>query len=102
VNTSVRRFHTYAMERDKAISREEFIQIFWDESPPFIIEKCCDFTQNLRGIAERAGIPVIYLTQEICGSVVDISSDGPNAQYAKSFKSINTSYRRIAHSLLQL
>jgi hypothetical protein len=28
VNTSVRRFHTYAMERDKAISREEFIQIF--------------------------------------------------------------------------
>lgn len=101
INNSAKNFHKYAIETGRAISDKEFWDIFWENQTPFVIEKCCDFTPNLRWIAEKNGIPVIYLTQEICWPT-DISSDSPNAQYAKSFKSINESYRSIAAGLIKL
>ena len=103
VNKSVKNFHTYAMRTDNAILEEEFQRIFWEASKPFIIEKCCDFTQKLRTIAEKEWVPVIYLTQEICkkhDTQVDVTKS--TWQYYKALTAINTQYRRIAECLIKL
>lgn len=102
VNKSVKKFHTWAIDRDKAVSESEFKKIFWDGNP-FIIEKCCDFTQKLRTIAETEWIPVIHLTQEICrkhDKKVNVTKE--NGPYFKALKHINIQYRRIAEGLLRL
>ncbi len=96
LNGSVKKFQTWAVRRDMSISDSDFINIFPD-SKPFIIQKCCDFTPQLRSIAEKSGVPVVNLTQELCtihkdskSARVDIESEA--GQYAKSFKSISASY----------
>lgn len=104
LNVSVRKFQKWAIDRDMTIYEDDFIKIF-NESTPFIIQKCCDFTPHLRSIAEKAGVPVVKLTQELCklhreSSSVDINNE--NNQYAKSFKSISESYNAIADSLIKL
>ncbi len=103
VNESVKRFLVFAKKRGMSVDESEFREIFGKDATPFVIEKCCDFTQKLRSIAEREGIPVIYLTQDICKkheSAVDIVSK--KSQYSRSFESINRSYREIAASLVKL
>ena len=102
VNKSVSKFHSYALSKGHTISKEEFEKVFIDKYP-FIIEKCCDFTPQLRSIAEKEGIPVIYLTQEICrkhNPRVDVTS--PNTQYTRSLESIQSSYMSIADGLINL
>ncbi len=109
VNESVKRFLSFARSRGMAVSEEEFKRIF-SEATPFVIEKCCDFTQQLREIAEKEGVPVIYLTQDICNkhrtkrASVNIVNEKTNEknQYYRSFQSINQSYRRIAENLTKL
>lgn len=103
VNESVKNFQTFAVERDKSITTQEFRNIFGDTSNPFIIEKCCDFTQKLRTIAEQEWIPVIYIDQNICkkhDTQVDVTTE--TWQYTKALTSINQSYRNIAKNLLSL
>jgi len=97
VNESIKRFVSFAKIKGLAISEEKFEDVF-EGSTPFVIEKCCDFTSKLRGIAEHEGIPVIYLTQDICN--VDITKE--TSQYYRSFDSINNSYRKIANNLIKL
>lgn len=102
VNNSVNRFQQFALGRGKSISETEFKDLFIN-SDPFIIEKCCDFTPQLRSIAEKEGIPVIYLTQEICrkhNKQVDITKE--NGQYRMSLDSIKESYAKIANGILRL
>jgi chromosome partitioning protein len=105
VNESVKRFQKDLAIRtagSMVVSEEVFKSIFPD-SDPFIIEKCCDFTPQLRSIAEKEGIPVIYLTQDICSGHnkrVDITKQ--DGQYKKSFDSIYESYCNIAKSFLNL
>jgi hypothetical protein len=88
-----------------AITEAEFGRIF-SGSTPFIIQKCCDFTPQLRSIAEKAGVPVVALTQELCnkykdsGTTVDIRKE--KGQYAISFESISASYNSIANGLVEL
>lgn len=134
-NSSIKRFVDYAATvRRFAISDAEFNQICTNEgahgykSQPFIIEKCCDFTQMLRGIAEHFGIPVIYLTQDLCKRYVKeynamaekynelladteqkmkktqlamITGD-KDLQYKITFESICKSYRKIAADLTNI
>lgn len=107
VNTSVRKFQEFASKRNISISEEEFKSIFAADSNPFIIQKCCDFTSQLRSIAEKAGVPIVNLTQELCNNykdtktmVVDITK--PKGQYAISFKSITDSYGKVANGLITL
>jgi len=106
VNNSVRKFQQFAALRNMSVSEDEFRQIFGSDSNPFIIQKCCDFTSQLRSIAEKAGVPIVHMTQEICNrykdsnTVVDITKE--NGQYAISFKSISASYNKIADSLIKL
>ena len=106
VNKSVKKFQQFAALRNMTVSEQEFSKIFGTGSNPFIIQKCCDFTPQLRSIAEKAGVPVVHLTQEICNkykdsnTVVDITKK--NGQYAISFKSISESYQNIAASLIKL
>lgn len=102
LNTSVKNFQKYMSTLAMTVTEDEFNGIF-AENIPFIIEKCCDFTQQLRTIAEKEGIPVIYLTPEICrkhNSKIDMSKS--DNQYKLAFDSINTSYRRIASNLSSL
>jgi hypothetical protein len=105
VNSSVKKFQQFAMARNMAISQEEFLKIF-SNSEPFIIEKCCDFTLQLRSIAEKAGVPVVHLTQDLCNkykdskSAVDVTKE--NGQYAISLNSIKDSYSNIANNLMRL
>lgn len=107
VNASVRKFQQFASLRNISISEEEFKSIFGTDSNPFIIQKCCDFTSQLRSIAEKAGVPVVHLTQDLCNKhkdsktmVVDITKE--NGQYAISFNSITNSYNKVADSLIRL
>ena len=107
VNNSVKRFQQFAMLRNMSISEEEFNKFFGTESIPFIIQKCCDFTSQLRSIAEKAGVPVVYLTQEICDKYKDsqtakVDITKPDGQYTRSFKSITNSYNGIANGLIKL
>ena len=101
VNDSVVKFQHFAAARNMSISEEEFRKIF-DKSDPFIIQKCCDFTTQLRSIAEKAGVPVVNLSQELCNKsrVVDITKE--KGQYTISFKSISDSYNSIADGLIKL
>ncbi len=138
VNSSVNRFISWAsLSKKFTISEEEFKKIFTHsgannyKSAPFLIEKCCDFTPMLKSIAEHFGVPVIYLTQDLCKKYVEehnkkvveynknlatgehkmkkltatpnISDIGrKDTQYKISFDSISTSYRKIASDLLNL
>jgi len=107
VNNSVRKFQQFAIARDLSISAEEFKKFFGTDSIPFIIQKCCDFTPQLRSIAEKAGVPVTYLTQEICAKYKDsqtvaVDITNPDGQYTRSFLSIRDSYNKIADGLIKL
>lgn len=98
VNESVRRFLNFAKIRGITVSEDEFKHIFLNASP-YIIEKCCDFTPKLRDVAEKEGIPVIYLTSEICKKHKIPNIENEQSQYRLALKSINDSYRGIAKSL---
>lgn len=94
VNKSVTKFQKFALTRGMSVTDEEFNNIF---------EKCCDFTSQLRGIAEEAGLPVIYLDQSICrehNKQVDITRE--NGQYKMSMDSVIESYNTISDGLLRL
>jgi len=106
LNSRARPFQNWMMSIGKSISEEEFAAIFPDHEP-FVSAICCDFTPQLRGIAERAGVPVINLTQDLCneykptGAAVDIITN-PKGQYKISFDKINEQYRGLAEKLAQL
>ena len=137
INTSISRFVSWAsMSKKFVITEAEFTKIFINtgangyKSKPFLIEKCCDFTPTLKSIAEHFGVPVIYLTQELCkkyvddhnkkvkdynkkiepgehkmkllGTVPNISDESKQQQYTKSFDSISISYKKIAADFLNL
>jgi len=105
LNISVIKFQKWAFSRDMSISEEDFIKTFVT-SKPFIVQKCCDFTPQLRSIAEKAAVPVVNLTQDLCKTHKDSSAsvdiDNEGNQYAKSFKSISESYNAIADGLIKL
>lgn len=138
VNSSVSRFISWAnLSRKFAITQDEFKSIFKNtgannyKSQPFLIEKCCDFTPMLKSVAEHFGVPVIYLTQDLCKRYVDehnkkaieynknlaagehkmkkltvvpniSSNERKDTQYKISFDSISISYRKIAADFLNL
>jgi|GEM_PF-438030 len=106
VNNSVRKFQKFAFARDMSISENDFLNIFGGNQTPFIIQKCCDFTYQLKSVAEKAGIPIVHLTQDICdkykdsSTKVDITKE--KGQYKLSFDSIYSSYNKIADGLIKL
>lgn len=103
LNNSASKFVQYMIQTQKAISEKDFKQYFKDipEASPYIIEKCCDFTPKLRTTAEKEGVPVIHLNEEMTKKH-HCSIATPNGQYTKSFNSINDSYRNIAKALLNV
>ncbi len=102
LNKRIAPFQQWMYGTGRSINKDEFSNIFENETP-FIMEVCCDFTPQLRGIAERAGVPVINLTQELCtkdrltSNAVDINKD--NGQYAISFNKISEQYKGPAKNL---
>jgi chromosome partitioning protein len=106
VNNSVKNFQQFAMLRGMSVTADEFEKFFGMDPGPFIIQKCCDFTNQLRSIAEKAGVPVVHLTQELCNQYKDSSQTvditKPDGQYTLSFNSITASYRKIVDGLINL
>ncbi len=106
LNSRALPFQQWMLGIGKAVSAEDFKSIFPDK-PPFVAEICCDFTPQLRGISEKAGVPVINLTQDLCniykptGATIDIISN-PRGQYKISFDKISQQYRGLASNLLKL
>jgi chromosome partitioning protein len=104
LNDSIKRFQLFASLRGLSIHEQEFTSYFGEE--PFIIQKCCDFTPQLRSIAEKAGVPVVQLTQDLCnlhkdsGATVDITKE--NGQYKLSLEHIKQSYNNIADGIIKL
>ena len=84
----------------------EYLEHIKEKSDPFIIAKCCDFTAQLRSIAEKAGIPVVKITQEICDKFKDSGSNvgliNEDSQYTISFNSIKKSYTAIVQGLTKI
>ena len=106
LNKSVVAFYQGAQPLGNTVTEAEF-QNFFPDSTPFTIEKCCDFTPKLKSVAESCGVPIIYLTEDMCKeyskkeeTTVSISTEG--WQYQKSFHAINQQYRGIADNLLNL
>lgn len=93
LNNSVDAFVQYTNKINLTVTEAMFKEIFPD-SEPYIIELCCDFTDKLRGIAEKNGVPVILIPEE--------DKTLKAEQYRKSFDSIVKSYNNIADSLLKL
>lgn len=107
INKRLDDYAKYAMDRDRIITTTEFKTVFSEQSP-YIIEKCYDFTANLRNVAETAGVPVIQLNQNICNDFKNLNKRNkapdittPNSQYKRAFDETCASYRRIANSLIQ-
>jgi chromosome partitioning protein len=105
LNESVKKFQRFALQRGMSITEDEFQQYFVD-STPFIIAKCCDFTPQLRSIAEKAGVPVVKLTQELCNKYKDsntqVNITKEKGQYRLSLDSIVKSYGSVADGFIKL
>ncbi len=70
LNESIKKFYQQSLDLERTVTREEFKKIF-DESEPFIIKELCDFTGQIRNIAEIAGIPVVNLTNDTVKATVN-------------------------------
>nr|VFK42526.1 MAG: Cellulose biosynthesis protein BcsQ [Candidatus Kentron sp. TC]VFK43289.1 MAG: Cellulose biosynthesis protein BcsQ [Candidatus Kentron sp. TC]VFK56932.1 MAG: Cellulose biosynthesis protein BcsQ [Candidatus Kentron sp. TC] len=102
LNESIRKFVDFAAASSRSVTEKEFKRLF-PKRTPFIIEKCCDFTPKLRSIAEKEGVPVIYLTDDICKKHdKQVNIKNKQTQYSKAFNSIGASYREIAKNLTNL
>ena len=105
LNDRTKPFQQWMLGTGHSVSEDGFNAIF-PNCTPFIAEVCCDFTAQLRGIAERAGVAIINLTQDLCvqykpaTSAVDITKAG--GQYKLSFDKISEQYKRLANNLAQL
>lgn len=107
INKRLDEYARYALDRNRIITATEFKTVFTGQSP-YIIEKCYDFTANLRNVAETAGIPVIQLTQDLCNNFKNLNKRNqapdittPDSQYKRAFDETCLSYKRIASSLIQ-
>lgn len=105
LNERLENYKNYAVDVDRIVSATEFSNIFNGKSP-YVIEMCYDFTANLRSVAEKAGVPVIHLTQELCNKykeknkpAADITGE---TQYNISFTATCESYDRISSSLIRI
>lgn len=106
LNERLENYRDYALDIGRIVTPTEFTRIFADKKP-YVIEMCYDFTANLRSIAEKSGVPVIHLTQDLCNKYkergkqsADITN--PDAQYYKSFHATYESYDRLSESLIVL
>jgi cellulose biosynthesis protein BcsQ len=85
----------------RCISNKDFKEIFASpKSNPYIIDTYDDFTQKLRSIIEKMGIPFVALQQK------DLPNEDKllpaNKQYLKSWESIQETNSNICQSLLKL
>ena len=85
---------------------ENWFRQLYPESQPFVIKECVHFTDKLRTIAEKASVPVVFLTNDICAKfgedLVKIESEDKDNQYKKAYQYILEEYQYIAEGLLHL
>jgi len=84
---------------DNKIDDKEFSDIFGLKNNPFIIEKCCDFTQRLRSQSDRLGVPILALGEIKNDSNLKFIN---LKQYREVMKDTKESYKNIADGLLKL
>jgi chromosome partitioning protein len=116
LNKSISEFYLKVLDVNRTVTKLEFEKIF-ENSVPFVIEELCDFTGQIRSVAEISGTPVIDLTQdkvnnaikknnsiEGAGQISPIyikkaNSNSKATHYIKAFDDVSKSYAYIAKSI---
>lgn len=105
LNERLENYRNYAIDLDRIVTPTEFSNIFSGKTP-YVIEMCYDFTANLRSVAEKSGVPVIHLTQDLCNKYKEINKPPADitgdTQYKISYTATCDSYNRLATSLCKL
>jgi chromosome partitioning protein len=111
LNRSVKRFSQVSLDAGRSVTSEQFKKIFIHKMP-FVIEEIYHFTDQLRHLAEKAGLPVISLTNDIIrdivrkdgGSVVTVTPTraGRKTHYHEAFQKVSESYKKIAQGVCKL
>jgi len=97
INDSAIKFQRDAIKEGSAISVDEFKNIFSNSDKPFIIEKCCDFTPQLRSLSDKYGVPILAL---------NLIKEGKGClnmrQYQMALEETQIAYKNIAEGLIKL
>lgn len=99
INDSAKRFQIDAIRKEWAIDETKFSSLFGNSVKPFIIDKCCDFTPQLRTHSDALGVPILALNRiehkKVKGHLNMV-------QYKIAFEETQKSYKNIASGLLKL
>jgi cellulose biosynthesis protein BcsQ len=98
INLSVRKFQEEMYLGGRAISANDF-QLIFSNNEPFIIEKFCDFTPQLRSASEKCGVPTVALNTQNDKKTKQYLQI---PQYKKAFEETKKAYSSIANGLLKL
>lgn len=121
INNSIDKFYKYAIDNSRILTKSEFQDVF-NKSSPFIISEVCDFTGQIRSIAEITGVPVIDLNNEIikdgCNkynknigdydkkmspfTIEKVRKNTKEDHYKRAFQELTESYNYIADCLSRL
>jgi chromosome partitioning protein len=122
LNKSINTFHGLMLDSNRTLTKKEFIDIFnynEKQSEPFIIEQLCDFTGQIRSIAEYAGMPVVDLTNKIVKdtttkinldstarkmssfTLTKTKDSAEETHYHKAFEELTKSYNFIAKCIAE-
>jgi chromosome partitioning protein len=113
IDESIDKFYSYLIDSHRTITKNDFNNIF-SESQPFVISEICDFTGQIRSVAETAGVPVVNLTQDDVKKACEIigiqpfyiklkSKNGdPQDHYQSAFYELTKAYTYIAECLCKL
>jgi len=97
VNDGIKKFTQSQLS--KSITESEFRRIF-SESNPYIIATYNHFTDNLRAICDKQGLPIVALTEE--DLPIFSAKKAKDDRYFKSWESIQKINKYICESLLKL
>lgn len=107
LNSSIESFYRYAIDNDRVLQREKFASVF-EESTPFIISEVCDFTGQIRSVAEVTGFPVLDLNNDRVKigcekmGITTFPVEGKGGHYKDVFKELTSSYTYIARCFAKL
>ena len=111
LNKSISNFYKeiYDNPTKRTVTESEFVEIFPDRKP-FIIEEVCDFTGQIKSVAEKSGYPVVDLNNKIVTEtakktgirdfkITKVNIASKDTPYQKSFSGVIKSYNYIAECI---
>jgi chromosome partitioning protein len=111
LNKSIFNFYKeiYEGPTKRTVTESEFVKIFPDRKP-FVIEEICDFTGQIKNVAEKSGFPVVDLNNQIVTEtakrtgirdfkITKVNNKSKDTPYQKSFSGVIKSYNFIAECI---